>query len=194
MRKRKNPRLLLDVDGVLADFVGGVIKIIKTIGGPELKPEDFPYWDIFSTLKERHDTSHLVDEVVINIKRMGFCYDLPVYPGAKEGVQKILDAGIDLFIVTSPWPGHLHWMPERSTWLKTHFNIPEKKVIHANAKYIIKGDLLIDDKTDHIEDWLNHNPDGAAFLWNTPHNQRDEVPRKQRLSSWDELHDILRIK
>jgi len=142
--KKRKLRLLLDCDGILADFVGGILNELRENELVDLRPEDFPNWEIFRQLDEYGPGIREFAGVVA--RRPGFCLNLPVYAGAKEGVQKLLDAGVELFIVTSPLIGSETWAHERDLWLAKNFGIPSSRVVHTQSKHIVQGDVFVDDK------------------------------------------------
>lgn len=204
-RTRRKSRLLLDADGVLLDFVGGFLKAVREAGGPVLSPEDFPEWDVFETLKENlakthspEDTRRIMKEVNAAVVRRGFCLELEPLPGAVEAVKAIQAAEhLELFVITSHFGSNETWVHERDSSLKKHFGIAGKQILHGSSKHIVSGDIFVDDKVDNVTSWMDHN-DGAAFLWDTPHNRgfqgvRIDGRSVRRLTSWGELLDILRI-
>ncbi len=135
------PRVLLDVDGVLADFHTPCLALINEYGGTNHKLEDFDDWNIFDALKTPPEVK---SRVYKTMKRTGWCSNIGIYPGAKEGVELLLQH-TNLYIVTSPMDGPT-WTSERDSWLKRHFDIDSEHVIHTSAKYVCAGDMLIDDK------------------------------------------------
>lgn len=167
------PRVLLDVDGVLADFLTPSFAILNAITGLKHKPEDLREWDLFS-LYPRTAESAFYDEC----NAPGLCAGLPIIPGAQAFVASLLQFA-DVYVVTSPMNHNRTWAWEREQWLQKHFDIPAKKVVHTSAKYLCLGDVLIDDKPSNIEAWERaHGPKGIGLLWDAPYNQGVEVGRR----------------
>lgn len=159
------PTVLVDCDGVLADFVGGVCREVnKTI--PErvhqFKPKDFTEWDIGRLLPSYWKGI---------VSRPGFCYGLEPYPDAKEGMKTLLDSGAKAIVVTSPWTSD-SWISERIEWLRCHFSIDRTNIIFADSghKALIKGDFLIEDNLPTLQDWSRENK-GYGYLIDRPWNQ-----------------------
>jgi 5'(3')-deoxyribonucleotidase len=100
-----------------------------------------------------------------------------MYEGTQRAVARLREVA-DLFIVTSPMGGP-NWTHEREEWLKRHFNISRANVAHISTKYIVTGDVFMDDKTSHLVEWRKHNPNGVAVRWDRLYNA-DDV--------WDGLH------
>ena len=189
-RKRK-PRILLDCDGVLSDFIGGVLDVVRDREEVELEAKDFPRGEIFKQLGEIDPGLRRMASAAI--MERGFCAGLAVLPGAESGVRTLRAAGLEVYIVTSPVTKSHYWMCERYEWLMEHFGIDNKYVIFTQSKHIVQGDIFIDDRDDHVEEWVEHQKNGAGFIWDTLHN-RHVGQDLQRLKSWEELHEILRIK
>ncbi len=157
--------VLVDVDGVLADFVGGVCaRVNETIPKivHQFKPTDFKEWDIGKLLPSYWKGI---------VSKPGFCYNLEPYPDAKEGMKALLDSGAKIVVVTSPWHSET-WISERIEWLALHMKISRQDVIFAEGKHkaLIKGDFLIEDSLENAQAW-NRNQSGYAHLVNRPWNQ-----------------------
>lgn len=134
------PHILLDCDGVLADFVGGVLaelKYYQTI--PEETTEaDVTAWDIAGVLGI---TWPDINRVVYS---PDFVARLPVYDGAHDFVDALREIG-DVTIVTSPYTGAVYWAQERLDWLKENFGFEAKDVCSWGRKERVMGDILVDD-------------------------------------------------
>lgn len=163
------PVVFLDVDGVLADFVGGYLKLLEEHTGIKATHEQITHFDIGKSL-------NLTDEQSSRMKRAigdahAFARALDVYPGAIEGVR-MLERVADVHIATSPWNSNPTWTHDREWWLKKHFDISHSRVTHTSAKHLLRGDFLVDDKTDTLRKFLSVAGKGAV-QWQTPHNMQD---------------------
>lgn len=174
--KTTKPRVLLDVDGVLADFLTPSLKVIESVTGEPVPPEYLTEWDFM-----RHYDKETSKKFYDIFKSEGWCFNLEVYPGAVEAVKE-LRGYADVYFVTSPMHGR-HWAFERTEWLDKHFGARRDHVVHTNAKYLCVGDVLVDDKPSHIIEWELSHPKGTGLLWNQPYNKYD-VPRMLRAHDW----------
>lgn len=177
------PLVLLDVDGVLADFITPAFKIANGLLGTDHKPDDLDIWDMAEWLKlEKHQSTAFYDAV----KLEGFHDDLPVYPGAVEGVKRLQEIA-DVHIVTSPMYGKT-WCSERWNWLYKHFGIKSKDVTHTHAKHYFRGDFLVDDKPENVLKWQSRNAEGTGLLWDQKYNWA-LIGEKVfiRVQSWNEV-------
>lgn len=186
MRARRYPlRVLVDVDGVLSDFFAGAKPILHEYTGVSYDFETLKTWDIFENLPKE-----IEDACFARFAESGFCGGLEVLPGAQEGLAKV-QALANVYIVTSPMHTR-HWVYERTNWLEKHFNIPRKKIIQAPCKYVVDGDILVDDRAENIREWAEHHPDGTGVLWAAPHNLHEPIPENVvRLSQWDDVVTLI---
>lgn len=177
------PIVLLDVDGVLADFVGAMLRVVQEVTWREHTPDDVTGYDFAKSLGL---TDREAEEVLYRIScRRKFCARMLPLDGAREGVARLRSVA-DIYVVTSPWNSNETWMSEREAWLKHYFDIHHSRVIHCSAKHLVRGDFLVDDKTETCRDWQAAHPNGVAVQWQTPRNRRDSWTGIST-RSWDEL-------
>lgn len=159
--------ILCDVDGVLASFLGSVIRSLNEKVEGYHKPfklEDVTEWDIAKCLDV--DAS----DIYALAGKQFFCEDLEVLPGALEGVELLRRYG-HVYFCTSPIWSSEYWMHERVRWLKRHFDARPQDVIMTSAKSLICADLLIDDKPKTVEGWIQSWASPAeAVLWKATWN------------------------
>lgn len=184
------PTVLLDVDGVLADFVGAALGYLHGLTGRWYDADTIRTWEVFDSLPPEEQP--FKEEVYARLKTRGGCTSIAVYGGAKEGVARLREIA-DVVVVTSPFGGSETWMHERETWLGEHFGIDRHDVIHASKKARIHGDVFVDDKTSHAVEWVGYWTGGRAVLWHTPRSADDEAhPRILRARSWDDVIEVVR--
>lgn len=178
-------RVLLDCDGVLADFIGPVLELVAEATGRTHAREDVTVFDFAASLMltpgEKCDVTHAISN------RAGWWSSLPVFAGAQNGVARLRNIA-EVFVVTSPWNSCPTWLHEREAWLKKHFGIPHSHVLVGSAKHIVAGHMLIDDKTETLREWSRHNGHlgGVGVQWATPHNRVDEWAGLSTCD-WDQL-------
>lgn len=178
----RKPRVLLDADGVVIDFANPAIKAMEKITGKPVPDDVLEDWDMFRSYDKETQGKFYKE-----FNREGWCLDLPVYPGAQEGVEMLRQLA-DVYFVTSPMFGP-HWAYERSLSLIRNFGAKNNQIIHTNAKYICVGDVLVDDKTDHVVKWSLNHPKGHALLWDQPYNRKHEG--SVRVKSWLEVRAVV---
>lgn len=180
------PTVLLDCDGILSDFIGAVLLALRAEANITVDRESITTWEVFESLPPEAQVYRT--RIYDLLKAKLGCVSMRVYEGAKEGMKKLEEIA-DVVIVTSPFTGSDTWHSEREKWLKVHFGIPGVRVIHAQAKHHIKGDIFIDDKTAHVVKWAEAHPGGRAMLWNMKYNENDDLPDNvSRVVGWEQLH------
>ena len=192
-------RILIDCDGVLADFVGGVVDALNTdssrteaMGGPVM-----PYYDAaMVTSWEVASCLDIPKQRVYDIaSQPGFCANLRPLPGAREGLDALRSFG-DVYAVTSPIWSSPYWMHERTGWLKDKMGFGWDHIIHTSSKHILDATVLIDDKASTIRAWCE-NGQGRMLrpgaLWSQPWNRHEPIPGTAcRFNDWTDLAHALR--
>jgi len=176
--------ILLDCDGVLCDFLGGLLAEVNADRGTSFDPRDCNQWDIAKAYGL--DWPYLASLA----ERSMFCTCLRPLFGAIEAVSA-LDLRADVYCVTSPFSGP-HWHFERTSWLKRNFSFDKSHVIHAYTKRLIRGDYLVDDKPETICEWAEAWPSSTALLWDAPYNRGGVLPRNAvRVRNWAEAIAVI---
>lgn len=180
------PRLLLDVDCVLANLLGPLLREVERLGGPSWAPEEFPTWEIFDTLDTKYRPA--IHELWAT---KGFCRSLEPYPGAVEAVAHLREVS-DVLCVTAAVVGSEYWHKERVDWLQEHFDIPHRDVIFAYRKELVQGEVFVEDKTSTLFEWAARNPGGQGILWEWKYNAESALPPGViRTNSWDKVAELV---
>lgn len=182
------PIVLLDCDGVLSAFADGFLKIVNAQFGTSYTPEDITDYDIARALRWSPERAEEAYALISACDR--FAARLEPLPGAVDGVRRLAECA-EIYVVTSPWWSNRTWVHDRNNWLWQHFGIGAGAVVHTAAKHLVRGDVLVDDKTSTCEAWRAAWPRGVAVQWSTPHNRRD-LWDGPITSDWDHLIEIVR--
>ena len=182
------PIVLTDVDGVIANFQLRFVEIAAQITGRAFSPEAaMSEWDVEKALGLNDEEKDAVYEVV---NAPGYVMELPEMYGAVAGIKELAKYA-DVFFVTSHNVKSPTWVFEREAWLKEKFGEElGGQVAHTKHKYMVYGDVFIDDKPDHVRDYMEKgkNPNARALLWSWPFNESSPYPK---VSSWQEVMDIV---
>lgn len=180
--------LLFDCDGVALDFSR---HLLKTVGSTKTL-RAVKDWNIKSVLtpqqKKRMDR-------VLNHKSGEFWRTQPLIPGAKKGIREIRKFfGCDpIHWVTSPWYSCPVWESIRREMLLKHFGSRYDDITFGYKKWMISGDIFIDDKPEHVEKWREWRAwdKGAGLLFDAPYNRGATHLDDVRVT-WKTLPDTIR--
>lgn len=181
--------LLLDIDGVAANFIEGCRPVAEKITGRKVHHDDVDQFMIEAALGlDAEQTKELYSHVMSE----GWCRSLPAYEGAREAIDEI-----SKHAVIVPLTSHLieskHWVFERDAWILEHLGIPPTNVIHTHRKFQVDGDGLIDDKPSHLRTWWNRRPSKFPVLFERRYNINDDWSGP-RASGWPALVELLKCQ
>lgn len=165
--------VLLDCDGVLADFTSTLLRYVSLAHPDCPKPEDVTQFDLKDFLtEEQHKTA--VD--ILTTTR--FAVDMLPMPRAQQIVRLLRNRGCEVYVLTAPFTECPTWEYDRRAWLARHFAMPEHRVVSTTAKYLVRGDIFVDDRSKHVRSWADAWPGGRAFLLTHPHNRDEQGLRR----------------
>ncbi|CAL9701367.1 unnamed protein product [Knipowitschia caucasica] len=190
----KRLRVLVDMDGVLADFEGGFLRKFRA---------RFPQ-EPFISLEERRGfwvsaqygelREDLCDKAISIWESKDFFLELEPLPGAVEVVKQMSQMeNTDVFICTSPIKRYQHCPQEKYAWVEKHLGHDFlDQVILTRDKTLVSGDILIDDKPDILG--VESSPSWEHILFSACHNLHQNCPQR-RLTSWaDDWRSLLDSK
>jgi 5'(3')-deoxyribonucleotidase len=139
----------VDVDGVVADFVGPVLRHVALRTGRQLTDSDIARFDMAGALGA--DAWESVKRELLSPP--GFALGLEPYPGAVQGVRALREMGRVVF-VTTPFTGSPTWSFERTEWLMKRLDASRSDIAHLVDKTLFAGDILVDDAPNQLEAWV----------------------------------------
>ena len=152
--------ILLDIDGVLADFVTGSI---EACGLPITHDEvtQWNYYEPYMTKEEFWKRIHA---------QKYFWEDLPVYPGAHLLVEVMKQVGA-VYFCSDP-SGDDEAATGKIRWLKRHgfVNPGEDNYILTPHKHLLAGPnvVLVDDYAENVKKFRDRGGEGVLYpqRWN----------------------------
>jgi len=168
-------KILLDVDGVVADTRNAIIEKLQ------LKDPNPKSWDLVKILPpdDKERVLELMDD-------MDFWSNLPLVDGAKKGVRLLKAYGHEVVWVTSPWKTCIGWESARRFFINEHFG--DDTIVVTSEKHHVAGDVFIDDKVDNVESYKKENPNTMVYIFDQPYNQEFHgVPR----FDWSKVEKLL---
>ena len=144
--KEKQPVVYLDMDGVIADFFGGVEKMFGV-----------KHW---KELTSKLTGGQLKQEVIDRITGSDFFANLPKFTTADSLIQLIKSAtGGKFSILTSPLIGdHENSAAQKKVWISKNIEKPDEVIVSGRKEKWAKQkdgtpNILIDDRPVNIEKW-----------------------------------------
>ena len=176
------PIVLLDMDDVITNCLRSAIKNYNEEYGTNFKYEDCNVW----ALEEFFGTDR---ETVLKLFRdPGFFENLKPKKGSIGAINKLIKSTLyDIYIVTATSDDDGSELAEKIRWFKNYIpSFNTKRIISCRDKYIIRGDVLVDDKVENLDAC---KPYMQCILMDSPTNQ--DCNKYIRLRSLSSLPDTL---
>ncbi len=172
-------RILVDMDGVLADFETAFLETWQT-----QHPEKS-----FVPIKERQ-TFYIDEQYPAEFKShifkiftaQYFYRNLKPIAGGREALHEMEKSGLEVFICTSPLNDYKYCVPEKYEWVEEHLGKKwVQKIVLTRDKTLVRGDYLIDDKPK-IEG--HYTPEWEHVLYDQPYNRSIISRKRLTWSNW----------
>ena len=170
--------LFVDMDEVLADTYGAHIELYNKEFNAQLKMKECLGKEAWQCVPKAHQQS-----IKDHVWQTGFFKNLKVIPDSQEVLSE-LSKRYEVYIASAAmqFPNSL---VEKSDWLDEFFPfIPWQKRILCGDKHILKGNVLIDDRSYNLKSF-----NGKTIMFTSPHNIN--IVGFDRANSWKEIADKL---
>lgn len=170
--------IFVDMDDVLADTYGKHIELYNKEHDKSLSLSEITQGEVWQNVPDIHQ-----DSIHRHVLTPNFFRDLmPIQDSIQ--VMEALCVKYDVYIATaaSQFPNSLK---EKSDWLDDYFPfISWHHRIYCGHKFILQGDLLIDDRAYNLKRFK-----GDTLLFNSPHNIHET--EFKRVGSWMDIAKLL---
>ncbi|MBT8183897.1 MAG: 5'(3')-deoxyribonucleotidase [Eudoraea sp.] len=170
--------LFVDMDEVMADTYGAHIELYNKDYNSNLSVEDCLGREVWQCVPEAHQ-----ENIRQHARQPGFFRELDPIKDSKEILRELTEK-YDVYIASAAmqFPNSLR---EKSDWLDEHFPfIPWQNRILCGNKHVLKGDILIDDRSYNLESFK-----GKSFLFTSPHNIHSNT--FERVDHWQQVAEKL---
>lgn len=180
-------RILVDVDGVVADLMGGFIAFASERGCVIQRDKITAHHISKSRGLEHLSTTFDLDDMLREFLCTDDCYeDILEIEDASYAINT-LSRRHELAFLTATMKSAPQSYASKFNWLQRRF--PEIPVISAPSEYKhwVAGDILIDDRYDACSRFSSAWPNGkmgASFLFSQPWN---EAPKHIVRYDWDSI-------
>lgn len=168
-------RILVDMDGVLADVYHRFFELHEIETGERKSPDEI------IGLKE----AEAFPGVAKWVNTPGFFRSIPVMEDSQR-VLNLLNNSYEVIIVSLATEFPL-CLTDKQLWIQEHFPfISWKQVVFCGNKNLVKADLIIDDHFKNLD-----NFEGERLLYIQPHNLNNTTHGYKSVKSWAEIEKLL---
>lgn len=158
------PIILLDMDDVITNCLRSAIANYNKANNTNFDYKKCNVWGIEEFLGVDRQT------VTDLFRDPGFFENLPPKRGSIGAINELIKTtNYDIYIITATSDDDGSELVEKIKWFKKY--IPKfntKRIISCRDKYIIRGDVLVDDKVENLD---NCSPYMQCILMDSPTNQ-----------------------
>lgn len=157
--------VLCDLDGMVVDLLAKWLENYNAEYGDKLTKDDIKSWDMHKNVKTECGFK------IYNFIDIDECYtDLPPLPGALAGIEEIKRMGHEVVIVSASSKNPLS-AARKISWCRRHLEMKRNDIIIATKKYLVSGDVLLEDSPINIAEYRTRWPRAAIAGIAYPYNQ-----------------------
>ena len=171
--------IAVDWDCVLNNLMDKVLEIYNAQSGKNIQMSDLTEYNFYDCLPKED-----ADGMTKLFKNKTMWDSLTPIQGAKDGLQKLLDNGHKVYIVTATatenWPWKISWFKKYFPFFNTD------NIVLLKDKSLFKCDIMVDDSYDNlIKNKLCHKI-CLDYPWNRC-EEKDWVYGTYRCKDWKEI-------
>lgn len=185
---RQALRLGIDLDGVVADFNAGWIRLHREEFGSDLHPSMVQTWDGLAELGGFADMRAFWRWAEGGASRPSIFRHLELYPTALDTLRRLRRDGHHVVIVTTKpsWA-----VNDTFRWLADN-EIPTREVHITDHKHEVDCDIYLDDSPTVLPDLLTHRADRLICRFVRPWNVA--LDGAVDISSWSGFYEIVDVR
>lgn len=154
-------RILVDLDGIVADLMPAWLGAYGRATGQWIDPNDVADWGV-----QQATDQGILTEV---LRAPGFFLGIQPVHGAIESVRALCERH-EVFIVSAA--SHAENLTDKGLWVREHLPfIKKRRFVLMHEKHLIEADAIIDDKPDTAINFRRAQPDAVIASIKYPYNQ-----------------------
>ncbi|MGH3979530.1 MAG: 5' nucleotidase, NT5C type [Pseudonocardiaceae bacterium] len=179
-------RVGVDLDGVVADFVTGWITRYNADFGTRLRPSDAVEWHAPSRMTHFGSTGGFWRWArTAGPDGHSLFRDLPVYPGARDGLAGLTRLAHVVVVTTKPQWG----IADTLAWLGD-LDLPLREVHITDDKTTVDCAMYVEDSMHHLAQLRRGRPHAVVCRWVRPWNA--PVDGCLDVEEWGDVHVVAR--
>lgn len=180
--KRKAPIILVDCDEVLVEAAIDWVAHLNNLAGTNYTLDELGNdYNLGTFFKETHGIENPMD-----FWHCANLYDKRTpKPFAVDGLRYLKDRGYEIFVVTYCVGNHYR---SKEDFIERWFGDTVSGMIATGHKYMVKGDMIIDDRDDHL---MSFDDSVFKVRMNTPYKQKVDFTPHAEMNSWKDIARIV---
>jgi 5'(3')-deoxyribonucleotidase len=173
-------RILIDLDGVCADFYGRLLDMYNNDFDDDLTRSEITTWALAPAFRKATR-----EQIRSYMSVPGFWSELQPIEGAVETLYGLHNDGHDLVVVSAAPGDSVIAGKEKFQWVHKHIEfLPHDNIILASRKELVRGDMLFDDGPHNTEVFP-----GMTCMMDAPYNR--EGTSDFRVKTWAEFKRLI---
>ncbi len=168
-----------DMDCVLNNLMDKTLEIYNAQSGKNIQMSDLTSYNFYDCLDKKD-----ADGITKLFKNKLLWDSLTPTDGSREGLQKLIDAGHRVYIVTATatenWPWKISWLKKYFPFFNTN------NVVRMNDKSLFKCDVMIEDSYEQLIKNKLCKKICLDYPWNNDEH-KDWVHDTHRCKNWTDI-------
>ena len=174
--------IMVDCDNVICNLQEVVVELFNQRYGTSYTLEDFTKYGVEECIPEddakKMQAMYAEPGIYDNVKPL---------PGAQKVLQKFIDYGFQVYIVTD---AVADTYGEKVAWIKRYFSfIDDAHIVCMKHKWLFKCEVMIEDKWENLVAGHHYERVCMNFPWNQ--STKDDIYGIYRCNKWDEILDVV---
>lgn len=146
-------RVLIDMDGIVADFLGHFINTYNECTHARVSKRDVTTWEVSDSLPDQRAAKKARQR----LHSPSWWREMPLVCEKAPAIVQKWTRSHDVCFASTPWSEASY--SAKAAWIQEHFPFTSRKQLALLAeKWHLKGDVIIDDKPKTLIEFGKHQP------------------------------------